>query len=112
MKTVHQKKKLSTERENFSKDLFSSLFSCFWDIVASCLAYAKNIYASASSFCSLSAFFSDQNVLGFETKARLFPNTAESNRTVDLLKNLFPDIKVLNITMSPPKGWRSMVNQR
>ena len=56
--------------------------------------------------CLIWPFFSPQSSLAFETKGQDCSKCHTLNQTeaTDLLKNLFPDIKVLNISMSPSKG--------
>ena len=56
--------------------------------------------------CLICLVFPVGTSLGFETKGQDCSKCHTLNQTeaADLLKNLFPDIKVLNITMSPSKG--------
>ena len=56
--------------------------------------------------CLIWPFFSSPISLAFETKGQDCSKCHTLNQTeaADLLKNLFPDIKVMNITMSPSKG--------
>ena len=56
--------------------------------------------------CLICLLLPAQPSFGFETKGQDCSKCHTLNQTeaTDLLKNLFPDITVLNITLSPSKG--------
>jgi hypothetical protein len=69
--------------------------------------YIESMLRAAFILCCLIwPFFSPQTCLAFEIKGQDCSKCHTLNQTeaTDLLKNLFPDIIVLNISMSPSKG--------